>query len=203
LSQSIEVDRLREELEALKRLERAAAPVAAPLAVPAPAAAPKEMKKVSGSAESVSLRSSKWDALAAAGNDVVPPERAVPAPTVTKPVVAMEFAPAIKQKPAEPEPKPVAALPVEKPKPKPKPQPAVAVVQQEPAAPAVVEITFPVAYHKETELLFDNEDFTVSVLANIAADDLVTELRRAVATKTRTKFGRVGLKYKGKVALSA
>lgn len=105
-------------------------------------------------------------------------------------------------------PAPKVELPVETPKAQPpvavvqepKPVPAPVPVVQTPALITDVDIDFPAQFNPELSvLLFSKDAFRVTVPGDIPVDDLLFELRKAASTKTRTKFAKVALEYKGQV----
>jgi hypothetical protein len=192
---SLDVERMRAELDALRRqLSERPAPVAAPAPVEPPT--PKELKTLTEAQEAVVTRSNKWDNLprAKAGSAAAGAE--APKSVTLKAVVMEEVVQPVKPAPAE-VPKPAEVKP-KPPKPVPAPAPVPAPVQ-----PAEVSLIFPTAYNPELSvLLFTKEDFVVAVPNGISLDDLLFEVRKAASTKTRTKFAKVVLEFRGKVRSS-
>lgn len=169
---SQDVERMRAELDELKRLlaQKPAAP--APVVEPPK---PKELKVAAVQQEAVVTRSNKWDTLPRATPSAAKP--AEPAKVKVESVVVEEVVP-----PAKPE--PVVVQPVVQPKP-PKPVPALAPAPAL-SPPEEVSLVFPAAYNPELAmLLFTKEDFVVIVSGSISLDDLLFEVRKAASTKVR------------------
>jgi hypothetical protein len=185
---SIDVERMRAELDELKRLmalRPEPTPVVTPVHVPSPVK-PKELKMAPDQQDVIKTRANKWDTLQNIKAATAPEPVRAPEPKVAPKAVVFEL---------EPAPKPVVVkveepVKVTKPEPKPEPRPEpkpVPVVVEEPPAPLPlgdVDVNFPAVFNPELSvLLFSKEDFRVTVPADIPVDDLLFELRKAASTK--------------------
>lgn len=190
---SIDVERMRAELDELKRL-MALRPEPTPAPSPVPVAAPvvepvkpKELKIAPEQQEVVKTRANKWDSLQNIKAATVPEVVPAPEPKVAPKAVVFEIEPAAKpvvvavEEPAKP--------PVREVKPEPKPEPKPVPVVVEPPAPLPLEdvdVNFPAQFNPELSvLLFSKENFKVTVPADIPVDDLLFEIRKAASTKVQ------------------
>jgi hypothetical protein len=177
---SLDVERMRAELDALKRqLAERPAPVAPVPVIESPK--PQVFKSAPPKDELIHTKSNKWDhlpsvkAASAAAATEVPKDRGT-----TKAVVFEVETPAPKPVPV-PVPEPVREVkpPVKEVKKAPKPTPVPVA-----AAPEFVDLMFPAQFNPELSVLLGSkEDFRVTVPFRMPLDDVLFEIRKAASTK--------------------